>query len=398
MNVGLIYNSNSPTQGGGFTFQEELLKHIELIKDKNISFILICNNKRVPAFVENQKRFFKKIVILNRNLIDKFNENLIRNFHIVSERSNYQSKLDKICLEHKIDLVIFLDDIHTIYTRLPFVTIVYDIDHLKYPFFPEYSKNFNWYKKENSLGSHLRRASGIICGTNYGISQIQQYYGVPKNKFFKIPHPAINLEKNDLDDNKYIEILGLEKNKFIFYPAQFWAHKNHKSLINLAIEFKKNFKDDMKIVLSGSDKGNLKYIIDEIKKNNLENIIKYLGFINQNQLYSLYKNCLALTYVSYGGPENLPPLEAFSLGCPVIAAKNDGSIEQLEDGAILIDPNDVDEFIQSIDKLKNTEFKLNLIQKGYSVAEKKSIKYFMKDLHNLLFKFKKYIEAWKSIN
>ena len=151
-------------------------------------------------------------------------------------------------------------------------------------------------------------------------------------------------------------------------------------------------------MFSGSDKGNLNYIINEIKKNDLENTIVYLGFINQNQLYSLYKSCFALTYVSYGGPENLPPLEAFSLGCPVIATNHEGAREQLEDGAILIDPNNLNEFLNSINKLKDDKFKINLLSKGYSIAEKRSIDSFMTDLKHILYSYKKYITTWKNID
>ena len=393
INVALFYNSKNQTQGGGFTFQEEILNNVDLLKDKNISYTLICTQKKDNLFYEKHRNHFKKFITFKRNFLDRLRENLIRNFSFFSERSRYITKLDRICSENEIDLVLFLDNVHTIHTNFPFITIVYDIDHLKYPFFPEYSKDYKWYKRENSLSNHFKRASGIISGTDYGIDQIKEYYGIPKNKLFKIPHPVINLKskKNDVVDDKYI------KNKFLFYPAQFWPHKNHKSLINLGKELKKNFKNDLKIVFSGSDKGNLNYIINEIKKNDLENTIVYLGFINQNQLYSLYKSCFALTYVSYGGPENLPPIEAFSLGCPVIATNHEGSREQLEDGAILIDPNNLNEFLNSINKLKDDKFKFNLLSKGYSIAEKRSINSFMTDLKQILFSYKKYITTWKNI-
>ncbi len=400
MNIALIYNSKSQTRGGGYTFQEELINNIQKIKDEKISFTLIYSQILNDKFLDIYKNKYENIIHLNRNIYDRFRENLIRNFNFFSERSNYRSKLDKICYEKNIDMIIFLDNIHTIHTNFPFITIVYDVDHLKFPFFPEYSKNNKWYKRENSLNTHLRKASGIISGTNYGISQIKEYYGIPKNKLFKIPHPSIkyDFEQDISIDNNYIRELGLEKNKFLFYPAQFWAHKNHKSLINLGIKLKDKFNYDLKIVLSGSDKGNLSYIKEEIKKNNLENIFKYLGFVNKNQLFTLYKNCLALTYVSYGGPENLPPLEAFSLGCPVIATKNEGSIEQLEDGAILIDPNNTEEFIDSIEKLNNIEFKSELIKKGLLISKKKSIDNFLLDLKKVILNLQNYIRTWKNIN
>ena len=401
MNIGLVYNNNIKVQthGGGYTIQQDLLNNIEKIKDNNISLTLITLKELASDYLDHNKSKFTKIIPLKRNIFDRFRESLIRNFNFISERSSYKSKLDKICLSNNLDIVIFLDDIHTIYTNFPFVTIVYDVDHIKYPFFPEYSKNNKWYKRENNYQNHLKKASAIISGTDYGISQISKYYGIPENKLYKIPHPSLNydLTKNFNIDDNYIDTLGLKKNKFLFYPAQFWAHKNHNSLISLGLRLKEKFKDSIKIVLSGSDKGNLNFIKEQIKVNNLDDIIYYIGFISRDQLFTLYKNCLALTYVSYGGPENLPPLEAFSLGCPVIATKNEGSVEQLEDGAILINPNNSDELMRAIMKLQDEKFRSDLILKGKKVSEKKSIDKFMESLKMLVLDLGRYIETWKKV-
>ena len=35
MNIGLVYTNKKETQGGGFTFQEEILKEIQKNKNKN---------------------------------------------------------------------------------------------------------------------------------------------------------------------------------------------------------------------------------------------------------------------------------------------------------------------------------------------------------------------------
>ena len=112
----------------------------------------------------------------------------------------------------------------------------------------------------------------------------------------------------------------------------------------------------------------------------------------------MYKNALALSYVSFGGPENLPPLEAFSVGCPVIATKNDGSMEQLGDAAVLIDPNDSEEFLTTVEKIINDKnFRDNLILKGKEKSNSCSISNFVDDLTNILVNFEKYIKSWKCL-
>jgi glycosyltransferase involved in cell wall biosynthesis len=49
--------------------------------------------------------------------------------------------------------------------------------------------------------------------------------------------------------------------------------------------------------------------------------VHILGIVTREDLLDLYVGARALVYVSYFGPENLPPLEAFGLGCPVIVSK-----------------------------------------------------------------------------
>ena len=50
MNIALVYNIKNQTQGGGYTFQEELLKNIEKLKDEKTSFTLISSQKIYHSF------------------------------------------------------------------------------------------------------------------------------------------------------------------------------------------------------------------------------------------------------------------------------------------------------------------------------------------------------------
>jgi glycosyltransferase involved in cell wall biosynthesis len=391
MNIGLVYTNKKETQGGGFTFQEEILKEIQKNKDKNknLKFHLFHTEE-----INNNK--FENSYLIKKNLFNRFVENIIRNFSFFSERVKFKTILDKACEKFDIDLVFFLDNNHSIITNYPYTTIVYDVDHINYPFFPEFSRDYKWYKRENGLRNHLRKATAIITGTEVGMNEIIKYYGVPEKKIFKLPHPATDINSIEIKKNYLLDEIGLSKREYIIYPAQFWAHKNHYSLIALAASFKKKYKNKIKIVLTGTDKGNLTYIKELIDKNNLQEIFVIKGFIEKELLIFLYKNALALTYVSYGGPENLPPLEAFSLGCPVIASKNEGSIEQLGEAAILIDPNKTEIFLSMIEKIKNDEkFREDLILKGLKKSNKWKISDFVDATNNLLLTYENYIRTWR---
>ena len=91
--------------------------------------------------------------------------------------------------------------------------------------------------------------------------------------------------------------------------------------------------------------------------------------MSQNELIALYKDAFALIFLSFFGPDNLPPLEAFGLGCPVIASNVSGSQEQLSDYAILVDPHNENQVAHAIKTLyEKPEIRKDLIKRGYERA------------------------------
>jgi glycosyltransferase involved in cell wall biosynthesis len=78
----------------------------------------------------------------------------------------------------------------------------------------------------------------------------------------------------------------------------------------------------------------------EVRQRGLEDAVTLLGFVQNDDLVALYQHAHALLYLSRFGPENLPPLEAFALGCPVVCSDVAGASYQLGDAALLVDPRD----------------------------------------------------------
>ena len=99
--------------------------------------------------------------------------------------------------------------------------------------------------------------------------------------------------------------------------------------------------------------------------------IFFTGFISNKELIALYKFSLALVMPTYFGPTNIPPLEAFNIGVPVIYSDLPGLRDQVGDAALLIDLNDPSSLSKCILKLReNNNLRNNLIKKGFTMAEK----------------------------
>ena len=72
----------------------------------------------------------------------------------------------------------------------------------------------------------------------------------------------------------------------------------------------------------------------------LEERVKFVGHVDDQELSRLYLSATALVYASLSGPENLPPLEAMAAGCPVLNSDFPGAREQLGEAALLVPPLD----------------------------------------------------------
>jgi len=320
--------------GGASSFQSSLLK--ALLKTKTIHQIYIFYHSSSDIAFPSSNISFVNIKFKRRFL---------------QKKSKIRDKIfnEKI-LENKIELLWFL--VPSYYNiEIPFILTVWDLAHRKTPFFPELSiSGWSFDQREEFYNRAIKRASFIITGNEVGAREIERFYNFPYELIKKIPFPTPSFALEKEFDDTILAQNNLQKNRYIFYPAQFWPHKNHIRIIK-AFALLKNSDIDLKVVFVGSDKGNKQYIQEKVKEYNLENEVKFLGFVSRQQLSSLYNNSFALVYASMIGPNNLPPLEAMAFDCPVICADAPGMKDQLGECAIFFESSNENDLVRQIKNL-----------------------------------------------
>lgn len=162
-----------------------------------------------------------------------------------------------------------------------------------------------------SFKTSVKNVDVLICPSNYLRTEIE---GRIYMKSVTLPNFAPSPPKD-------ISRVGYS-NYFLFVGVL----EIQKGILNLLELFKHlGPQTGRKLVIAGD--GSLKnQIIKFIRKNSLDNYIYYVGPVeDKRKLYSLYKNALAVIIPSIC-LENAPlvVLEAFSVGCPVIASNNGG--------------------------------------------------------------------------
>ena len=253
-------------------------------------------------------------------------------------------------MKHEIDVLLapspktVTRDLH-----IKSVSPLFDLMHLYEPRFAEVKKRRN--SRERYNRKVCRGASIILADSEVGRRQIVESYGADvKNLAEKVKTlpfiPADYIYTADKLE-KPAEV-GFEK--YIFYPAQFWSHKNHYNLL-LAISRLKDEGININLVCAGSEKNASEDVKKLIREKKLEDQIRILGYVTNDEIIALYQHARALVMPTFFGPTNIPPLEAFVLGCPVAISDIYGIPEQVGDAALLFNPESVQEIAESIKQL-----------------------------------------------
>jgi glycosyltransferase involved in cell wall biosynthesis len=100
------------------------------------------------------------------------------------------------------------------------------------------------------------------------------------------------------------------------------------------------------------------------KSKGLEKMVKCEEHVNTQRLYELYRNAYCLLYTSSYEGFGIPPIEAMSAGCPVIASNISSIPEIVGDAGILINPFNHDDISKAILLIENDEIRNKLIDEG----------------------------------
>ncbi|MQC26248.1 MAG: glycosyltransferase family 1 protein [Chloroflexi bacterium] len=396
MKVGIFLDEYNPEDGGAHTFQNEVLDSlIRLTLESQHEFVLITSH---PNELGERISGTDLAVLAYRKpgLIEKVWAFTARNWPNWRKSRKWSSGLELIARRAGVQFVWFLSP-RPKPMDLPFMTIVLDLQHRLQPWFPEVSRWGEWEIRQRGLARFLPRAAAILAGTQAGKEEIARFYRVPEERIHILPHPtpAFALRAGEAESTPALSHLGLPES-YLLYPAQFWPHKNHVNLLLALKELRAADKFTPGLVLVGSDFGNQEFIREQVQALGLADQVHILGFVSQDELVALYQNALALTYVSFFGPENLPPLEAMALGCPVIAADVSGAQEQMGDAALLVPPDKPKDIAAAIRKLVNDDMlRIGLVQRGRKRAASWTTDDFVRSALGILDEFEPIRRVWR---
>jgi glycosyltransferase involved in cell wall biosynthesis len=345
--VGFVCDTCSPAAGGAYVLQTSLEEAIRSTTNPD-NFIRVT--------LADPKRF--------------------RHYHNVrGHKPSSKEFLNFVISDLALDMIWFLTPMAEP-VCVPFIATVWDVAHRQHPIFPEVNVEgwWTWQKREQTYRETLPRAARVLTGTQSGKDAIHQFYGVPLENISIVPLPVPDFGKHFAQLDTAISLAKYNlPDSYLFYPAQFWPHKNHVNLMLALKCLKEKYDLTIPLVLTGADKGNLPHVKTMAHRYGIERLVHILGFVPREDVVQLYRGAIALVFPTFFGPDNLPPLEAFALGCPVIASRVKGVEEQLGDAALLFDPADPAQLAVAIATVVSDQaLRARLIKRGFENASAKS--------------------------
>ena len=317
-----------------------ILNLIDLLDKKRketkskIKIIIFTNSKQKLS-----KHFINKNIEINQDST-LFDQNIV--VRIIDKISllflNKTIFLEKFLLKNKIDIISHTSIISGINSCSKSIIWIPDFQYLHFP--KLFSLKYKIFKYIN-MKLYSKCAHKILLSSDSAKEDLKIISNISSKKievnkfFFKVP------PKNKLKKFSYLRKKYKLPNKYFYLPNQYWEHKNHK----IVIETLKKIKNKKIFICSTGSKNdhrNPKYflnLMENLKKNKLENNYKYLGLVPYIDVMSLMYHSLALINPSYFEGWSSTVEQANAYKKIVILSKIKVHLEQNPDNAFYFNPN-----------------------------------------------------------
>lgn len=235
---------------------------------------------------------------------------------------------------------------------LPIPTVVTLVD-IQEVFYPEFFTLEDRYNRDLYFPSSTRMADRVITISEFSKQTLIQYHRLPDHKVIVAHLSACERYSRSAEIAR--SLAKRVPKDFIFYPANFWKHKNHDHLLQALrmLRDEKNLRLD--IVFTGFEQSNGYPLRKKIRDYGLSSQAHILGYVTPEQMAHLFCNARMLIFPSLFEGFGIPLVEAMAAGCPVVAAKATSIPEVAGDAAEFFDPTSVPCIAEAIAKVWSDE-------------------------------------------
>jgi glycosyltransferase involved in cell wall biosynthesis len=258
--------------------------------------------------------------------------------------------------------------------RVPYIVVIHDLMH-KY----NTAERHRW--KEKVFRDFVYKQGAqhsilTVVSSEWSKRDLHRFYGIPLDKIRVVPEfvPPYVREYRGLTAPEIDLILKRFKlpERYVFYPAQFWRHKNHINLVKALYRIKREYRAEVPAVFVGAPKEAFREVMSLIDRLGLTGQITYLGYVSDKEIVALYKRAVALVMPSWFNVSSIPVVEALALGTCCLCADVAPLPEQVGDAGLLFDPYDEKDIAEKVWRIwKDDNLRHDLLAKGTALVEER---------------------------
>lgn len=256
-------------------------------------------------------------------------------------------------------------------TSLPSLFNPHDLQHVH---FPQFFSPEEIMEREIIYAGGCQYSQKVVVGSSWIKDDIVRHYNLHPDKIQVISCAAFTQTYPDITENSLKEVRK-EHNlpeKFIYYPAMTWEHKNHIRLIE-AIDFLKRERNlKVELVCTGDKiKNHWPKIKSKLDSLNLSNQVHFLGLVPNEHVKAVYSLCEFVVVPTLFEAASGPIFEAWQEKKAVASSNVTSLPEQVGDTGLLFDPCSIESISKAIEELLlNENLRNDLALKGYERGKK----------------------------
>jgi len=207
------------------------------------------------------------------------------------------------------------------------VTTLHDVLPLSIPGYFRSDRNEKMYRMERQRDTE--RSTVIVTDSEYSKSEILRHLRPPQEPVVIPCATTIGTYAVDVAPGPA---------PYFLYVGGIDARKSLDTLLDVFCRLRREESLRATLVVAGSSRHAPPALSAQLREAVAAGHAQATGYVDDRELARLYAGALALVYPSRYEGFGMPPLEAMTLGCPVIAARASSIPEVCADAALYIEP------------------------------------------------------------
>jgi glycosyltransferase involved in cell wall biosynthesis len=217
-------------------------------------------------------------------------------------------------------------------------------------FFPEFFTPAQHVERYYHYDWSLRMADAVVAVSDFTKRSCVEITGITPRKIVRVHHAPDELPAPQRPD------LGRQiDGPFLYYPANFWAHKNHFRLLEALGWLRTERHLRVPCVFTGTLLGRDAEWQEALGRAGIADQVVHLGLRPRAEVSWLFREARGMVFPSLFEGFGIPVIEAMQCGCPVACSGSTALPEIAAGHALMFDPTSVPSIAGAIERLWTDE-------------------------------------------